>query len=366
MSQPQQLCGYRRSGIEDGVTYVHEDYAKTLVTSESIDEILGIHRSGETSVTTVLEYSAKRGRAKVTQALVAEGVTVTREAINAAARLGGPGVALLLAGLKGDALDMARHDALHAWLLYGHFSRAMDLLEDGVSPSAECYKALEVGAKREGDNDWTTRCHRLLDVMLPITPVEHFSDDVLGMILNAGRPVHIERLLEILRQPPLYLFGPAMRHKAHNAVVTLRQLGLRMSNDSFTHVATDLCRRSLAARIDIDLLLEMYVQDSGQGMTACVAEPLLLALLRDREWTLRRISGPNDGSYQRARDALLPIMRCMDASEHLKLFETIDRWAAASSATQMVPVTVTAVLKHTIHATNRVAMTQLAGERTPR
>jgi hypothetical protein len=350
--------------MESGVTYVHEEFARTLVIGERINEILDIHRSGHTSVTTVLEYSARRGRGRITQALVAEGVTVTQEAIAAAAKLGGPGLHLLLAGLQGASLQMARHDALYSLLRYGHFPRALELLEEGVRPSGECYNALEVGAKTAGDEDWARRCHALLDVMLPVTAVEQFTDEALGVILSAGRPIHIERTLEILKQPAAYLFSHAMRYRAWEAIATLRRVGLRMTEESFRQVATDLCGRGIAARMDIGPLLDMFVQDSGQTMTAPVAEPLLLALLQDQEYALRRINGPNTASYQRARDVLLPIMRCMDVKEHLKLFDTIDRWATSYAVTHLVPVTVTAVLKHTVRAASRVAAEQLA-KQTP-
>jgi hypothetical protein len=58
-------------------------------------------------------------------------------------------------------------------------------------------------------------------------------------------------------------------------------------------------------------------------------------------------------------DVLLPILRCMDVKEHMKRFDTIDRWASAYGVTQMVPVTVTAVLRHTIRAESRVASDRL-------
>jgi len=345
--------------MESGVTYVHEEFARTLVTGGRIDEILDIHRSGHTSVTTVLEYSARRGRGKITQALVAEGVTVTQEAIAAAAKLGGPGLHLLLGGLKGKALQMARQDALCSLLRYGHFLRALDLLHEGVRPSGECYKAVELGAKAEGEEDWPRRCHSLFDVMIPTTAIEQFTDEALGVILSVGRPIHIERTLEVLNQPPVFLFSHAMRYRAWDAIMTLRQVVLRMTDDAFCRVTADLCGGSIAARRHIAPLLDMYVQDSGQTMTAVVAEPLFLALLHDNEIVLRCIDGPNTASYQRARDVLLPIMRCMDAREHLKLFDTIDRWATSYAVNRLVPVIVTTVLKHTIRAANRVAADQL-------
>ena len=362
MPQPQQLCRYRRGGMESGVMYVHEAFAKTLVIGECLHEILDIHRNGHMSVTTVLEYSARRGRGKITQALVEEGVTVTQEAIAAAAKLGGPGLQLLLAGLHGELLEMARQDALYALLRHGHFPRALALLKEGVPVIGESYNALEVGAKLADGDDWAHRSQPLLDVMIPLTAVDQFTDEALGVILNAGRPIHIERTLEILHQPPAFLVSHAMRYRAWHAIVTLRQVGLRMTDESFTRVTADLCTRSLAARADIGPLLDMYVQDSGQAMTAAIAEPLLLALLHDHQFALRRIDGLNTASYQRARDVLLPIMRCMDVRELVKLFNTIDRWATSYGATQLVPVRVTTVLKHTIQAARRAASDQLTAQ----
>jgi hypothetical protein len=357
---PQRRCGYRRDYQLPGVAYVADEYARKLVLEERLDDIFKIHRDGEVSVCPVLEYAAKRGRHKVTQALVSEGVTVTRAALQSAAKLGGIGIDLLLAGVTGeDSFSLARHDAMHARLFYGDLARAITLLDEGAVPSGECYSALDLGAKRAGKEGWQERAQGVLDFMIQKTPIEHFTRDAIEVILQAGRPIHIERMLQITRQRPEDLVLPAVITRALDSLPILRQLGFRMNDESFVRIATEMCDRAYLCRTNYQPLLDMYVEDSGQTMTATVAGRLFHAILKEYEYYLRRIDGPNEASYTLASETVLPLLNCMDINEHLRVYELIDRWA--STANSKIAPSVTAVLKHVVLTTNQIAHQQLTG-----
>lgn len=360
----QRMCGYTRESMENGETYVAEQFAMKLVMRNLIEDALKIHAAGNARVSPVLEYSAKRGRHQMTQALLAAGVTVTNAAIQGAAKLGGPGVDLLLAGvIEGEPLEMAQHDALYARIFYGEFDRAITMLEQGVKPSEICYHALDVGSKRGrvSDLEATERAHRLLDAMIPVTPVEQFTSSALQGFLPVARPLHIERTLEAINRPPSFLLLPALEEKAFEATQILRQLGMRVDDATFATLRDELLDRKFVHKRVLESLLDEYMMDNGQAMSAELIAPVLRHVLQENDYALcSRITGPNEDSYERANEVLLPYLRFMDPAEHMKVFPIIDRWAATSRMS--VHPHVIAVLKHTVQITNQLAVAQLTHE----
>jgi hypothetical protein len=368
IGEPKRACGYRRQGMLDGVSYIAESYAMRLVLENKIEEVLQKHREGRESVTTVLEYSAKRGRHKMTQALVAAGVTVTQAAIQAAAKLGGPGVDLLLGGVRdGEAREMALHDALYARIYYGEFDRAAEMLEQGVTPSELCYRGLDVGSKRDRQraDERRQRVQTLMDLMIPMTPVDQFTTDTVQAILSSGRPVHIERALEVIKRTPSFLLLPAIEMKAAEAIESLRHLGMRVDDPTFQWVSGELLKIPYLARWRVCAVIQEYVKDSGQTMRVQTIEPLLMAALNEQEYYLRKISGPDAESYRMASDVLLPFVNCMDPTEHLNLLDSIDRWAARAGINVRIPPAVTAVMKHTIQTAHSLAEEQMMNCEAP-
>jgi hypothetical protein len=359
---PQRICGYNRESMVDGVPYVAEEYARRLVLENRVSEVHELIDRRHLCVSPVLTYSVKRGKHAMTQFLISEGVTVTREAVQNAARLGGPGMDLLLAGIsQGEALDHARHDALHAWLLNGEFDRAMTLLEAGVRPTPICYNALQVGAKhlarkQRDDESWRMHTHRMLDRMLPLTLLEHVTHEAREVVLDAGRPIHVERMLELVNRPPSFLFITAMRIRSTDAIQTLRQLGLRMDDSTFHQIAKDLVDESRVALLYVRMLLDAYVEENGQTLSAKAVRPLLYKELLNQDHWLNGIRGPDEQGYERASKVLLPYLKCMDPNEHLRVYEIIDQWAAAQAYRGIVPPHVTAVLKHVVLTTNQLAL----------
>lgn len=358
IGEQQKICGYRRGDMPDGVCHVAHEYAMHLVLTNNIDEILKTHEGGAVSVTPVLDYSAKRGKHHLTQAMINAGITVTRDAIRAAAKLGGVGVDLLLAGLKGESLEMARHDALHARLVVGEFRRAQELLDLGVKPSAECYNALEVGAKLNDREGWRLLCQPLLDEMLPLTDIEQLTDETLSVILHAGRPIHIERTLEIAKRPPGFLLVPALICNATEAVETLQGMGVKVDEETFIACAADLATRRLADRLRADeRLLNEFEKTNGATMSARGASAFLPTRMKDWEFSIAQITQPDERAYKIGREILLPLLNCMDPNEQLKLFDVIDGWRK-QYAYPPVSMHATTVLKHVIALANQERLAQ--------
>lgn len=354
----QQICGYRRGDVPAGVPFIHEDSAVKLVLAGSIDLLLKYHRSGEMCVSPALDYSARRGKHQVTQALLQAGVTVTRGAIRAAAKLGGVGVDLLLAGLRGEDLEMARHDALQARLLVGEFRRAHELLELNVKPSAICYNALVLGAKLNHPESWRIEAQQMLDVMLPLTDIEQLTPEVLSVILRAGRPIHFERTLDIAQRTPQFLMVPALMCDAPEAINWIRGMGVELNEETFVSCVKELSNLRLGERLLADdRLLELYETGAGAILTGTAAGEFLTMRLKDWEYSLAQVKLPDERSYKIANSILLPLLKCTHTSEHLRLFDTIDAWRK-EIAYPPISMHATTVMKHVIQQFNRDAAVQ--------
>jgi len=296
--------------------------SERVVRENDLDKLTEIH-SRDINLSYCLEYAVRLGRHRITSHLVRLGVPITRSALEAAADRRGPGMDLLLAGLKGEALARAQIVALGFRIAAGDFNRAYSMLEAGTKPDRNFIRsAYEGSLVRSTKRPWQPVFQETLDRSLPhITPEELAASD-LWCLIECGRPVHIERTLEILQRPPASLLPRVMGLRWDRPLQALRAFGVPIDDAAFgicTGEMTSDCKDNfdqfLQRLCDCTLLDGYGGKISAQSIAPLF--PIMLKRLSDFQDDLRRLMPCVKADE---RDALYPlVLACSDCEETTRM-----------------------------------------------
>jgi hypothetical protein len=188
-------CEYWDQGVPAGTAVLDPHTVLRAVLDSNLDQLTEAYRDFGTNASHALEYAVRMGKHRVTQRLVDVGVPVTRTAIQFAAKRRGAGIDLLLGGLSGEYLQRARSAAVTFFLSYGGFDKAYQMLDAGATPERYYIAGAYSGVRKKGD---FAEFHEALDRMLRCISKQDLAESHLHLLIEYGRPIHIERAAEIL------------------------------------------------------------------------------------------------------------------------------------------------------------------------
>jgi hypothetical protein len=308
-------CVYLDQGIPAGQR-LGESTEQHLVLRGALEPLSRYHRAGM-NLAPCLEYSVRLGKHKVTEHLVNLQVPVTRTALENAAQRRGPGVDLLLAHLEGDDLAQASSAAASFRIRAGDSDKAYRMLETGTRPDRYFILAAYIGILHRPPSKLSD-FHEALDQVLARISKESLKASSLDLLVEFGRPIHIERALEILQRPLAALLPHVMGLPGGGPLQALRDFQVPMDDAAFAICTQEM---TLDCQTNFDLYLQRLcdctLMDGDRGeISAQSMAPVLTVMLTQRfshfPTDLRRLIPCLKGD---PREALRPLIDTMDLHE---------------------------------------------------
>lgn len=311
-------CVYLDQGLGElgEVTVLASAPSQRLVLDGKLGDLTALHAKG-INISYCLEYAAKLGKNLVTDHLVQLGVPVTRFALSCAAARRGPGIELMLAGLRGEHLAKAQSVAATFRMAAGDAEKAYAMLVAGVAPDRYFISGAHTACGKLAPDAKGPFFQEALDNVLPrISPAELAASN-LEFVIEFGRPIHIERTLEILKRPVATLMTLALSQRKDDCCRRLRAFGAPIDDAAFSTCVTEIPWDGLT-RIGeyTKRLCEMTLADGNEGAIHAISvAPLVRALLMHR--------------FSHLRDDLRLLLPCVVVAERSELHTIVDAWNAA-------------------------------------
>jgi hypothetical protein len=290
------------------------------------------HIENAASLTYCLEYSASLGKHAVSQYLLKKNVPVTRQAIINAAGRRGPGLDILFGAIREQDKPAAMSAGMTFRMSAGDFDKAYSMLDAGVVPDQYFISAAYTGAMRRDDG--VLIFQDALDRLLPVISKEALASSHLELLVEAGRPVHIERVLEKLGEPVHVLMPRVFALSSQSATDRLRDFGAVVDEAAIVY-----CARHMNWKADVrpDVYLERLCQFAlADGYESRIQaesiRPLLESLLyRKGNWfRIGRDAVPT--AYKKLAPTLAALVPCVIPQERDQLIEFVRQWSSRQPA----------------------------------
>jgi hypothetical protein len=324
-------CAYLNDGTDGKAHQLDRAHEQRLVLDADIDEMDQL-LAQSFDLSYCLEYAAQLGKHAVTQHLLWREVPVTRQAVVNAARRRGPGLDMLFSGVRAQDKPNAWSAGMSFRMSAKDFEKAYEMLDAGVAPDKYFISAAFSGA--QSADDFELIFQDALDRVLVRIAPEVLAESHLELLVEYGRPIHIERTLEKLGQQVRALMPRILALGSDGPAKSLRSFGATVNDDAIAHCSQHM---NWVALESPDRYLERLCKYAlADGFEGCIhvesVRPILEALLTKRAQWLRRGAECAPATYDRVRLTFEALIPCIIPEERAQLHTIIDRWNAGQPA----------------------------------
>jgi hypothetical protein len=321
---------YLHEGASESAYLLPNERAKHLVLRATLEQIDTLVKEGW-DLTYCLEYAVQLGKHVVTERLLAQGFPVTRQALVNAARRRGPGMELLLAAIRTEDKPQALSAGMSFRLAAQDFEKAYAMLDAGAAPDRYFISSAFTGS--QASDNFEALFRDALDRVLGPISKEALAQSHLEFLVECGRPVHIERVLEKLEQPVVVLMPRLFALGSEGPARALREFGAIVDDHAIEFCARrmDWIAESDPARY-LERLCNNALADGFQGAIRLRSvRPIVEALLTKHAHWYRRGYECAPATYDRLRVTLNALIPCLIPEERDNLLGIIVEWNAGKA-----------------------------------
>jgi hypothetical protein len=309
---------------------------KRFIQRDHIDDVLELVRGDEDLQVNAVDYAARLGRHRVTQALLGAGSSFSRTGLLHAIERKGIGADLLLEAVCDADRQQSLSTALAFRLADGQFERAFAMLDQGVKPDHLAISYAYDGAikRSHGTVQWEPEFHQALDQLLPrLDAATLRSSPYFHFLVDYGRPIHLERCAEILDCTLDSLLPYVMWNRRDDGFRRLRKLGAKL-----TPAVLSECTRAIEFIHQIRDHFNTYLMRLSELVKTDLAGPVLSAkevapllrfsLSRNAPWL--RNYGEGEANLHFLKQDLVHIVPLVNPEEMGSLHNVVDVWNASA------------------------------------